>query len=66
MFTWSPELLVSAPDPSQPQHRSLPASCVGKEVILEAIRVGVGLGLGPRLQNCVTRQHLSQVEYFTF
>ena len=51
---------VSAPDPSQPQHRSLPASHAGKEVILEAIRAGVGLGLWPRLQNCVTRQRLSQ------
>ena len=39
------------------QHRSLPVSRTGKEgllacdtgVILEAIRAGVGLGLGPRL-----------------
>ena len=33
--------LVSAPDPNQPQRGSLP--------VLDAIRAGVGLGLGPRL-----------------
>ena len=35
--------VVSAPDPNQPQRGLLP------RVILEAIRAGVGLGLGPRL-----------------
>ena len=37
--------VVSAPDPNQPQHGSLPVS----RAILEAIRAGVGLGLGLRL-----------------
>ena len=35
-------LLVSAPDPNQPQHGLLPE-------LLEEIHAGVGLGLGPRL-----------------
>ena len=34
-------LVVSAPDPNQPQHGSLP---------VDVIRAGVGLGLGPRLE----------------
>ena len=37
--------LVLVPDPNQPQRRSLPHVIS----ILEAIRAGVGLGLGPRL-----------------
>ena len=43
--TTAPHTLVSAPDPNQPQRGSLPVS----RVILDAIRAGVGLGLGPRL-----------------
>ena len=41
----APHHLVSAPDPNQPQRGSLPVP----RVILDAIRAGVGLGLGPRL-----------------
>ena len=36
--------IVSVPDPNQPQCGSLPVP----RVILEAIRAGAGLGLGPR------------------
>ena len=37
--------IVSVPDPNQPQRGLLPVP----HVILEAIRAGAGLGLGPRL-----------------
>ena len=47
--------LVSAPDPNQPQRGSLPVSRAGRlRVILEVIRAGVGLGLGPRLRRTMT------------
>ena len=41
------QTLVSVPDPNQPQRGSLQ----------EAIRTGVGLGLGPRLTKCTLSVH---------
>ena len=47
--------IVSVPDPNQPQCGSLPVP----RVILEAIRAGAGLGLGPRLPQDLMVLHIS-------